>query len=502
MLSRALPVLWLLYFGTGIVLQGYFAETALLTLNLILYAAVSVVLLVRRELAFSMSHLVLLLLTAAYWAAVPLGADREQAVLEAARVSGLLPLSLLFSMIPAGRLGRLYGMWPWIGALVAAAGTALGMERNGRLEATLDYANALAIFLLVNVVVCVLAMAGQRRFPHAALLAVNAAGLLLTFSRSVWVLWLIAVCAAFVWIKELRRPAAAIAVGAAHLCGLALALLVKGDALFFVQRVSSIQARASELQIRLVYWRDSLAMIRDHWLTGSGGGGWSVLLDRYRSADYYVRFVHNHYLQTALDAGAAALLALAAWLALFYWTAWRRLRTEHGGDALLTKGVVLLVTVMALHAGFDIDLTFPVLFGVLASLVVPMSPVRYKFRLSGRTAGLLVPAGAAAVLLWFWLAVAYASLQAANEHARAGRHPEAQVLFHRTERMIPWQTSAYYGEAKSLIRQGNETGDAAYYRSAADRLERAIERVPQQTLYTGLLDQLKVPPSNSDHSTN
>ncbi|WJH37106.1 O-antigen ligase family protein [Paenibacillus sp. CC-CFT747] len=49
-------------------------------------------------------------------------------------------------------------------------------------------------------------------------------------------------------------------------------------------------------------------MIRDYWLRGAGGGGWSVQYYQYASKDYYVKYVHNQYLQVALDIGVFGLI--------------------------------------------------------------------------------------------------------------------------------------------------------------------------------------------------
>jgi O-antigen ligase len=492
MSSRIVFILLCFYFWVGAVWQGYYAETAYLCSNVILFTALLVVICRKRELVLSRIHIFVFLFVAVYWIAAIHSVDPEQAILESARVSALLPLSLFIQMIPADSLKRLYGLWPWVGAMLTIIGLALAMERNGRLESTLEYANALAIFLLVNIGVSMLLYLQERRVVHLALLAVNAVGLLLTFSRSVWVLWLILALAALIWFPELRKRRMWISIGAAHLCSVVIAFLIKGDALFFWQRVSSIQSKTSEFQIRLVYWKDSLGVIRDYWWSGTGGGGWNVLLHLYRSQDYFVRYVHNHFVQITLDTGVLGLIVFAGWLGVFYRSAVHKLRVSQDREASWIKGVILFVSVMTLHAGFDFDFTFPFLFGLFLCMTIPMDPNKVELRLSGKAIAIAVPVSVAVIGLWTWMAIGYGYKQSADFQVRAGQYSKGQELFTTAERLLPWSSATLYESAKGYVRQGNATGDGFYYRLAREKLIAALERVPEQTLYSDLLQQLPV----------
>lgn len=498
--SRVLFLILSLYFWIGAFWKGYFTETAFFSLNCFLYAGFIAMLCLNREFVFSKIHIFILLFVTGYWVTVMFAVDVEQAVLEAGRVSGLLPLSLMVVMLPADKLTRLYKIWPWIGAFTVVAGIVFGMERNGRLESTFYYANALAIFLLVSIAVCMLSFLQERHKVYILLLMVNAVGLLLTFSRSVWVLWFVMVCAAVVGLAEMRRRSALVYIGLAHLCSLGLAMLIKGDMLFFWHRASTIQSNTSEFQIRLVYWKDSLGMIRDYWWGGTGGGGWNVLVHMYRSQDYYVKFVHNHYVQIVLDIGIFGLAMFIAWLGIFYSTTIIRLRHMGAKESLWSRGILLIVTSMLLHAGFDFDLTYPFLFGLLVFLTVPMGGTTYRLRVPKRALGFIVPAAVAIISLWGWLAVGYGYNQAGNTLVRQGCYTEAQESFTKAERMLPWSSSVLYGSAKGYVHQGNITGNAVNYQIAEEKLQRAHAMVPAQILYTDLLDQIHASTQSIDTS--
>ena len=59
------------------------------------------------------------------------------------------------------------------------------------------------------------------------------------------------------------------------------------------------------LEDRVRIWRDTLPLVRDFWLTGSGVGSYRTAMLYYQRADRVVQFnqAHNHYLQVAAEGG-------------------------------------------------------------------------------------------------------------------------------------------------------------------------------------------------------
>jgi hypothetical protein len=71
----------------------------------------------------------------------------------------------------------------------------------------------------------------------------------------------------------------------------------------------------SDIENRLRIWRDTLPMVADFWLTGTGVGSYRTAMLVYQRADRVVQFnqAHNHYLQAAAEGGVVlAGLAIAA----------------------------------------------------------------------------------------------------------------------------------------------------------------------------------------------
>lgn len=492
MANRVVYFFITLYFWAGALWGGYFTEMAFLVMNGFLYVGWAVWVVYKRELAFTKASFFLFLFVIGYWVTLGYAVDFEQAVVEAARVSGLIPLTFMVSILSREQLYRLYQIWPWIGALLTIIGIGFEMERNGRLESTIYYANALAILLLINILICIQSYLKENRLLHLVLLTINAVGLLLTFSRSVWVLWLVMVGIAVIGITQLRRFPTLIPITAAHVCSLGIALWLKKDMFFFWQRVSSIQSNTSEFQIRLVYWKDSLKMIRDYWWGGTGGGGWNVLVPLYHSQDYYVKFVHNHYIQVALDIGVFGLTAFVMWLGIPVIAGLVRLiRSRKRQEDLSWSFMILLtITSLLLHAGFDFDLTFPFLAGVLVCLTASLGGQFIKLSLSKIGLAIAMPIALVIAGLWGWLAAGYGYSLEGNHLSKAGHYEEAQASYSRSAEMMPWSSLVLYNSAKGYVLQGNATGDAKYYQLAKEQLQQAHERVPEQMLYTDLLNEI------------
>ncbi|UUZ86673.1 O-antigen ligase family protein [Paenibacillus sp. P26] len=71
---------------------------------------------------------------------------------------------------------------------------------------------------------------------------------------------------------------------------------------------------------------------------GRGGGGWSMLLPHYRSQDYYVKYVHNHYLQILLDTGLPGFILFSAILGIFATAVWKSRKLFGNKNGNLLKG--------------------------------------------------------------------------------------------------------------------------------------------------------------------
>jgi len=114
------------------------------------------------------------------------------------------------------------------------------------------------------------------------------------------------------------------------------------------------------MAFRYAMWNDSLPMIRDRPALGTGPGAFDLAFARYRSTTgqlpaYYVDFLHNDYLQYAIEMGILAGLALV--------------------------GVFLILfSRLARHAATAVGCPdFPLVLGILGSVVAFGVAVFYSF---------------------------------------------------------------------------------------------------------------------------
>ena len=123
-----------------------------------------------------------------------------------------------------------------------------------------------------------------------------------------------------------RGPALAWIAAAA--VGAVLLVLAAMPPRVIVDRLSRTQVSAAD---RLTIWRDTLPVIRDFWLTGTGAGTYETSMLVFQRASPGVRFnqAHDHYLQAAAEGGVLLCAPLAIALALFVRQAW----TRAGGDS-------------------------------------------------------------------------------------------------------------------------------------------------------------------------
>jgi O-antigen ligase len=490
--SRAAAVILALFYLGGIVFHGYFFESEALAVASILTVLAGVaVLWSERGHKLTMLQLAVIAYALSYAALIPAALDREKAIVAAVQMLTLIPITIFSGRLSAKANAAVVKVIAWSGPLLAAIGIALDLYRNGRLESTLQYANALAIFLLAAGV-CSILLAGAGKNPvYWLALAASLTGLCLTYSRSVWMLWGLALVL-LVLGRIVRTRAMLYGIAAAHIGGIGAAMLLTRNALFFLDRVKSISPQASELQARIMYWQDAVRMWLDHpW--GLGGGGWGLLLPEYRSQPYYVAYVHNHYLQTALDAGAVGIALLALLILLFYW---RVLQRRGAVRDPVQRGLPALVTILLIHAGFDFDESFPLLLGLLIYLmssygVKEESEARTIWKRGGsqRYAVLAVPMVGIGLFAGY-MALAYVQKESAQALMNEAPQQAADKLL-TAERMVPWASSIPYIAAKCYIVSGNESGDIGDYRSAAAQLEAAVAKSPRQQMYQDLLRQLQ-----------
>ncbi|HEY3884151.1 MAG TPA: O-antigen ligase family protein [Vicinamibacterales bacterium] len=152
----------------------------------------------------------------------------------------------------------------------------------------------------------------------------------------------------------------------------AIAVVVRVDPAELVGRFAAAPISAAG---RLVIWRDTLPVIRDFWLTGTGAGTYETAMLIYQRASVGVRFnqAHNQYLQLAAEGGLLLGIPVAIAIWRFVRLAAQSLAADDSGMYWLRAGAAGGLTGVAAQSIWETGLTTPAnaaLAAIVAAIVL------------------------------------------------------------------------------------------------------------------------------------
>jgi hypothetical protein len=164
---------------------------------------------------------------------------------------------------------------------------------------------------------------------------------------------------------------------AAGLVLAAAAALIRVDPATLGTRIA---AAPVSLAGRIEIWRDTIPVLRDFWLTGTGAGTYETVMLLYQRSSLEVRFnqAHNHYLQLAAEGGLLLAIPLVLACRAYVRDAVTALRHDRSGMYFVRAGACCGLAGAAAQSVWETGLTVPanaVLAAVLAAIVVHV-PVR------------------------------------------------------------------------------------------------------------------------------
>lgn len=230
-----------------------------------------------------------------------------------------------------------------------------------RFSKGIPYANALAMFLLISMIVG-LHMLFKRKLSKKIKIYVVLGEIVLlsafiqTFSRISWVLGIVALLISlFVFSKD-KIPKQKIAI----IITAMLAVLVVAALMPQVrQRISQINFQSTELNERFAYYHDSLQIIKDNPVIGIGSGGWSSRQAEFQSALYAARYIHCSFLQVAVDSG---LPSLALYILICVYPMFKRLLSKNKREQIMLP--LICNAIMLSHSLLDFDFSIPAMFAI------------------------------------------------------------------------------------------------------------------------------------------
>jgi O-antigen ligase len=125
----------------------------------------------------------------------------------------------------------------------------------------------------------------------------------------------------------------------------------------------------------MLIWRDTIPLIRDFWLTGTGAGTYETAMLVYQRSAPGVRFnqAHDHYLQAAAEGGLLIGIPLLLGMAWLLRASAARLREPSSALLWLRAGAAAGLAGAAVQSVWETGLTVPAngaLAVVLAAILV------------------------------------------------------------------------------------------------------------------------------------
>ncbi len=259
--------------------------------------------------------------------------------------------------------------------------------KPGVLYASFANRNSTGLFFVLTLLLIAALPVPRRREWLLAMVCAGSLvflGAILTQSRSSLVLLALPMgliglrCGFALWLSRkrgARKPAPAPTLEPAHFVAAGFALLIAALAAFSFTsggRAADTLERFGTLETdRLTMWQDGQYAAAQYWPAGSGMGTFDEVYQVYESLEYVsprkAGRMHNDYLEVSLEAGAAGLVLIAAWLV---WCVWQPLVGKRPDDNWLPLGASIGIIAIALQSILDYPLRNQTLLCVAALLVI------------------------------------------------------------------------------------------------------------------------------------
>ncbi|MBQ2317234.1 MAG: O-antigen ligase family protein [Lachnospiraceae bacterium] len=305
----------------------------------------------------------------------------------------LSSMVLLWMQLEKGQQEMVFWMIPWSGAAVTVL-SAIGyfipplqglLFTLDRMHGPFPYANVCGLYMMIGLLLLFYLYEGKKIDLRFGLLFVSLfAGVLLSGCRSVFVLTILSLVYVVICYRSLRL----VIIGGSGvlLAGGVAYVLLTGDTAG-VGRFVTTSLHSATLAERIICWRDGLQVLLAHPL-GLGYKGFTMMENAVQTGPYAVQYVHNDWLQVALDYG---ILGLLGFLGLFGWALWK----QRG-----MKRWMLLM--LAIHFFVDFSLQYTLIAGITLFLLPLETLPEMQFPFGRVCIG-------ATVLLWgcfLWLGIA------------------------------------------------------------------------------------------------
>ena len=253
-------------------------------------------------------------------------------------------------------------------------------------------------------------------------------------------------------------------------------LVLTGIGLLVTGQRAMILSRAGTFLERIISMHDAVTILLKHPWLGIGPGSWSSMQFKYQTVQYTVRYLHNGFLQLALDAGLFALLGFLLVVLIYYVRVVRSFRTT--GDYFeLLPGIAL--GFILLHSLMDIGFSFTGLLLIMA-VILGNQPQPDKLEKQKTQIGKLsiyVPKLLLATVLIIIIGVAgyvwngETLFNQGSDAIRGGNILAGSALLQESIRYRPGDAEVFLALAQSTLLSNPDSKDAISYLEQARQLD-------------------------------
>ncbi|QMV41808.1 O-antigen ligase family protein [Cohnella cholangitidis] len=236
-----------------------------------------------------------------------------------------------------------------------------------------------------------------------------------------------------------------------------------------------------------MYYSDALSMSKDSLWFGYGGGGWSQLQYRYQTSDYFVRYIHNHFLQVVTDVGLIGAAVYVGVVVLLLYRSVYELVSGKGDKRVFQWGRVCICFALVVHSLVDFTFSYPYLLGLFLVLGVKRSANESEATVSGQVIKRFkVPLGILSVLIAAIIGTLFLSsyyFKAASKAFQENRPADAVTLFDKSIKTALFADQAHDQKGKIYFKGYLQGNDQRYLAVAEEENRLALQTNPTNIWY-------------------
>lgn len=313
----------------------------------------------QRKLRWTAGFILTVVLVVGYVISSLWAVDSGMALLESFKYIWIFLFVLLYIQLSGANQRSVVNVVPYSAFVMAMIGIVAyfipflnnNYYSNQRLVAGFQYANTTALFFLIGIWMLLCEKPISIHWQKYVMTIVMTIALLLTGSRTTLILFILAILVLAFKYRNRKLLAGLLCMVA----GVVVYILATGN-WDNIGRIATISLQDSTLIGRLLYWQDALPLLWDHPF-GMGELGYYYSISSMQTGVYSVMYVHNDYLQLALDLG---------WLVLFLYVGTVGYYLVKKKACFKNKVLLILILI---HGCMEFDLKYSVILLLILLLL-------------------------------------------------------------------------------------------------------------------------------------